>query len=133
SSKAIPEAAEALRSYLRAKPENFDGFLNFLIRSYRMPNDGTFTFEPFTAEIFGSWADFDQALMAHQPISQGVKKVFNLIKLYKGEIINGQRYFSVLDNNDRTILMEHLVSTGQANENELKRRRPGELEPDFTV
>jgi hypothetical protein len=109
---AIPKAARDLRSYLRSSPSNFNGFLNYLVRSYMLPNNGTFTFEPFVRDIFGTWEEFDQDLLSHQPIGEDVRKIYKIIVKYKDFARNGEKFFTP-DSEEREMILRHLEKTGQ--------------------
>jgi len=102
----------ALKTYLLREPENFDGFLRYLIRSYTQPNDGTFTFEPFTAEIFGSWEAFEHDLANFTPIDDGVKKMYPIIVKYKQYKTRGEKFFKPTEG-EREEILRHLETTGQ--------------------
>jgi len=107
-----PTAADLLKEYLRADPVNFDEFLKVLIRSYMIPNDGSFTFEPFTEQIFGTWEEFEHDLLRHIPISQEVKNIIQYIKKYR-DYKSGNTAFFVADLGDRGPILDHLRKTGQ--------------------
>ena len=105
-------AANDLKKYLQNSQSNFDEFLNLLIRSYRHPNDGSFTFEPFTEQIFGSWEEFQKTLTAHVAISEDVKMILPIILKYKDYKKDDITSFSV-DDIEREQILDHLRKTGQ--------------------
>lgn len=97
------KAHRSLREFLN-NPAHFRGFMKFLIRSYSIPNDGNFCFEPYTENIFGPWKYFRKAVEAYHKDNDdktgSIQVILNAISEYEA----GKNKFTVNDRERKEIL-----------------------------
>lgn len=102
-----------IRSYLKID-KNLEEYVRLAIRSYSLPNTGTFTLEPFGRQIFGNWNTFTEQLRNVNYEDPTMRRVKQIIMDNAAELDKGNAYFP-LDGNDKTFVLDYLRSTGQYN------------------
>lgn len=108
-----PKAHKRLFEFLSI-PENFEGYLMYLIRSRSLPTEGEFVFAPFTKDIFQDWQIFKDMVQKHSSSDERVKRLQPIILKQADEYLAGKDRFR-LDGEELDFILNHLRSTKQYN------------------
>lgn len=108
-----PPANRRLRKFL-LDANNFETFLRYTIRSYMQPNDGRFTLDPFTTQIFGDWNQFIEQARKHHPNAPDIKELMPFILEAADELSKGSQWFK-LEGEKKEQIISYLRKNRQYN------------------
>lgn len=106
------DAGFLLKGYLLMSEENFEGYIKYFIRSYSVPNDGFFVFDPYVTQIFDSANEFKALLVNLETTDENVIKLRKIILAQQDKSFYKEENKFYLEEEDYDFVSQHLINMG---------------------